>query len=150
MLNDAADTCNPDTINGNDADDDTMMIGAAMQLRLASQPNTRLCPNTAGKYCKGGTDTLSAPFRFCEATLYRGNTCWPGPTIPLHAINTTDYGLLNFTNQKNAVKGKSIRHGPLHHQVACLLRALRCRVTYLQAHHAPSNTPLFAYTKNGQ
>ena len=56
-----------------------------------------------------------------------------------------NFVLLTFSDQKNAVRGERIGHSLSGHPLFCPVNALIRRCRHLQAHRAPSDTPLCAY-----
>jgi len=87
----------------------------------------------------------AAPFRFANVHLFCGNR-------KLHLERASDQELwsatfvgLEFTNQKNCVKGEIIGLGRSGSDLWCPVRASIRRIIALRRHHAPPHTPLHSY-----
>lgn len=95
-----------------------------------------------GKYCKGGTDTLSAPFRLCDVTFFCGEHCFPASTST--AGSAASRTLLPSA-WKNGVNFESMGHSHLFDDVFDPVTIIDRCVTYLLANGAHGGTPLCAY-----
>ncbi len=87
----------------------------------------------------------AAPFRLCDVHLLIHNH----RLHPLHCtpadLALVNYVALEFTTQKNGVRGELIGLGRSGHPIHCPVHALRNRVLHLRAHHAPMTTPIYSY-----
>jgi hypothetical protein len=70
----------------------------------------------------------------------------------LHPLNCTheelqlvNYVALEFTTQKNGVRGELVGLGLSGHPIHCPVQAACNRILHLRAFHAPMTTPLYAY-----
>ena len=68
-------------------------------------------------------------------------------TAPLNdVISPSLVGMsLEFTDQKNAVRGETVGHGASGDPILCPLRASQRRVQHLREHGFPADTPLYTY-----
>jgi len=89
------------------------------------------------------TNPESSPFRLCDVHLFRGNTRLTFAQVTDGPMPT--FAALEFTNQKNGVRGELIGLGPSGDAAFCPVHAIRSRVLHLIQHRAPPTTPLFTY-----
>jgi len=79
----------------------------------------------------------------CDVHLF-----WNGArmsTQQLAAGNIPDFVALEFTNQKNGVRGELIGLGPSGDPSFCPIQAVRSRLLALHLSDAPPETPLYTY-----
>jgi hypothetical protein len=87
----------------------------------------------------------SSPFRLCDLHLMIGTHRLYHLTCPdVDLVNVNFIGL-EFTNQKNGVRGEIIGLGRSGDVGFCPVEALINRVRHLRRHHAPPTTPLYNY-----
>lgn len=87
----------------------------------------------------------STPFRLCDVRLFLGaRRLCVLTTPPDDLLNATFVGL-EFTNQKNAVRGEVIGLARSGSPVWCPVSAVVRRVLYLRPLLAPPTTPLYSY-----
>jgi hypothetical protein len=89
------------------------------------------------------TNPESSPFRLCDVHLFRGNTRLTFAQVSDEPMPS--FAALEFTNQKNGVRGELIGLGPSGDAAFCPVHAIRSRVLHLIQHRAPPTTPLFTY-----
>jgi hypothetical protein len=87
----------------------------------------------------------SCPFRLCDVHLMHGVT----RLDPFHAAEITlrsaTHVALEFTNQKNGVRGELVGLGRSGHPHWCPVVAVIQRVLHLRLHQAAPSTPLYTY-----
>lgn len=91
------------------------------------------------------TNPDAAPFRLRDTHLLINNRRifpYQCTVADLHHVN---YIALEFTTQKNGVRGELVGLGRIGHPTWCPVQALIHRVTHLCTHHAPLDTPLYSY-----
>jgi len=87
----------------------------------------------------------ACPFRLCVVHLLvhdRHLHPYPATEAELQAVN---YVTLEFTNQKNGVRGEMIGLGKSGHSSWCPVLATLSRVRHLCSYNAPLSTPLYSY-----
>ena len=110
-----------------------------------------------GEYAKAASaEGRSSPFRMQDvrllATDNTSTTAVKRIVSPLTASlnDVNDPAIcgmsLEFTDQKNAVRGETVGHGSSGHAKLCPVRASQRRITHLREHNYPSDTPLYTYT----
>ena len=96
-----------------------------------------------GKYTGSASDTC--PFRLADVQLFAGPRRLPLATAPAEHLLSATFATLEFTEQKNGVRGEVIglaRSGnPQFCPVICMAR----RVLHLRQHAAPAAVPLASY-----
>jgi hypothetical protein len=97
-----------------------------------------------GKYTE--TDNPdAAPFRLCNIHLLHHNTRLNPVTCPEpHLLSATTVAL-EFTAQKNGVRGELVGLGWSGHPFFCPVLAMIWRVCHLQLHIAHPTTPIYTY-----
>jgi len=85
----------------------------------------------------------SYPFRMCDVHLF-GNGARMS-TQQLAAGSIPNFVALEFTNQKNGVRGELIGLGPSGDPSFCPIQAVRHRLLALHFSDAPPETPLYTY-----
>eukprot|EP00978_Attheya_sp_CCMP212_P018107 scaffold49174_cov31-Attheya_sp.AAC.1 len=70
-------------------------------------------------------------------------------TAPDQHLLSATHVTLEFTDQKNCVKGENIVAGHAGSDRACTVRAIARRITHLHEAAAPRNYPLCAYSAGG-
>ena len=96
-----------------------------------------------GEYTEKSED--STPFRACDATLFMGEQPISYVTASTAFINVADFLTLEFTTQKNAVRGEVVGHGATPDPKACPVAAAKRRLLHLLEHEAPPETTLCSY-----
>jgi hypothetical protein len=87
----------------------------------------------------------AAPFRLCDVHLLINNRHLNVYTATDAMLNSVNYIALEFTSQKNGVRGEFIGLGRSGHLTWCPVKALLNRVKHLRIHQAPPTTPLYSY-----
>ena len=95
-----------------------------------------------GEHTKNSTDTA---FRLIDVALYREQTRLNLLTAPVEQLQQASSLTLEFTTQKNGVKGEKITHGRSGHPLACPVLAVVRRVCYHRLHQSPNTSPLCQY-----
>ena len=98
-----------------------------------------------GEYANSSGDALH-PFRLADVECKIGAL----HLFDLHLASPTQlasatFVSLTFTSQKNGIKGEKLAHVSNHQPSACPVRAVLRRVAHLNAHNAPTTTPLHIY-----
>jgi len=99
-----------------------------------------------GEYTGAASD--STPFRFQDVTLLSGNTKLPIFTAPLTVLDTATFVTLEFTTQKNGVRGEVIGLARSGNPTFCPVLTMIRQIKHLRLHHAPPATPLATYYHN--
>jgi len=97
-----------------------------------------------GEYVLSSADE-AAPFRLQDVHLFRGATKLPILTAPTADLHAATYCGLEFSTQKNGVKGEIIGLGRSGHSFWCPVLAVVRRVLALRSWQASGSTPLHAY-----
>jgi len=91
----------------------------------------------------------STPFRLQDVHLHIGNTRIPHLTCPLHQLRAATFVCLEFTTQKNGVRGELIGLGRSGNPVFCPVQACINRVEHLRPYSALPASPLYTFFHNG-
>jgi len=92
----------------------------------------------------------SAPFRLQDVHLFRGSLKLNVFTTSEADLGTATFCGLEFSTQKNCVKGEVIGLGLSRHPDWCPVRATVRLVVRLRRANAPPHTPLHAYLHHGR
>jgi hypothetical protein len=87
----------------------------------------------------------AAPFRLTDVHLLIHNRRLHPLTASAQELEQVNYIALEFTTQKNGVRGELVGLGRSGHPKHCPVVALINRVKHLRQHHAPLTTPLYSY-----
>jgi hypothetical protein len=87
----------------------------------------------------------SSPFRLQDVHLHSGPTRLLHLTCPLPSLHSATFVCLEFTNQKNGVRGELIGLGRSGNPAFCPVQACVNRIIHLRHHHSTPATPLYAY-----
>jgi hypothetical protein len=127
---------------------------ACTTLRLASHPRSTALADMLtlgfffllrpGEYAHT-SNPESAPFRLVDVHLRHNDIRINHLRCPLHALSTATFVCLEFTIQKNGVRGELIGMGPSGHPTFCPVKTCISRVLHLCQHNAPPTTPLYSY-----
>jgi hypothetical protein len=97
-----------------------------------------------GEYAQ--TDNAeSMPFRLCDVHLHAGPHRLAHLWCALPSLDSATFVCLEFTNQKNGVRGELIGLGRSGNPTFCPVQACINRVKPLRQFNAPPTTPLYAY-----
>ena len=96
-----------------------------------------------GEYTANRTDTT--PFRFCDVGLRSNVVHLNILTCSIPDISMADFATLEFTTQKNGVRGEVIGLARSHHPTVCPVKSIIHRIKHLRLHHAPPTTPISKY-----
>eukprot|EP00980_Cylindrotheca_fusiformis_P029294 scaffold22879_cov191-Cylindrotheca_fusiformis.AAC.4 len=96
-----------------------------------------------GEYTGRRSD--SAPFRLADVTFYVGGLRLETSSAPLPQLLSATFVTLEFTTQKNGVRGEVIGHGLSTHPHFCPVRSAARRVAHLRSHAASPTMPLASY-----
>jgi hypothetical protein len=66
-------------------------------------------------------------------------------TCPVHELYSATFACLEFTNQKNGVRGELIGLGRSGNAAFCPVTSLISRIIHLRQHNATPDTPLYTY-----
>jgi hypothetical protein len=92
-----------------------------------------------------GTTSASQPFQLQDITFYIGNMRLATATASPAQLAASTFVTLEFTTQKNAVRGEVIGHGLSQDPHFCPVRAAARRATHLRHFTAPMHSPLASY-----
>jgi hypothetical protein len=95
-----------------------------------------------GEYLLNAKD--AHPFALRDLRVWVGTQIIDHLTAPLHMLQRATFISLEFTTQKNAVRGEVIGHGCTSHTWACPTKALLRRLIHLRSHNALPSTKLCA------
>jgi hypothetical protein len=92
----------------------------------------------------------STPFRLCDTHFAHDATRLPWDTSTEAQLRSSTYAALEFTMQKNGVRGERIGLSRSGDPSICPVATLATRVLSLRRAHAPPTTPLYTYYDRGQ
>ena len=102
-----------------------------------------------GEYTRPSED--STPFWACDATLFLpGEIPLSYATYSEDQLSQANFVSMEFTTQKNAVRGERVGHGSNSSPTANPVEAVKRRFQHLRAHNAPPDTALCTYYWNHQ
>lgn len=90
-------------------------------------------------------EARSQAFLFCHIHFTINGTIYNGPSAPLYDENDLfriEYATLEFSDQKNAVRGEQVGHKPNKDPFFCPAKALGRLAMHLRKHHAPRTHPI--------
>jgi hypothetical protein len=90
----------------------------------------------------------STPFRSQDIHLHAGPTRLSHLLCPLQTLDSATFVCLEFTNQKNGVRGELIGLGRSSNPTFCPVQSCINQVKHLRQHHANPTMPLYAYYNN--
>ena len=102
-----------------------------------------------GEYALSSEENRSTPFRLRDVLFSAGARHLSTFAASFAELDSASFVKLVFSDQKNAVRGESIGHGPTNHSYVGPIQALSRRVQHLRMHNAPPDTPLHAVFVNG-
>jgi hypothetical protein len=85
----------------------------------------------------------AAPFRLCDVHLLLHQRRLDIYTCPEHELDHATHLALEFTNQKNGVRGELVGLGRSQHPILCPVSAMICRLKHLRLHNAPLTAPIY-------
>jgi hypothetical protein len=91
----------------------------------------------------------AAPFHLCDVHLNLHNRRLNPLICSEQDLHAATYVGLEFTTQKNGVRGETVGLGWSGHPTLCPVLALIQHLLHLHAHRAPLTTPLYAYHNIG-
>ena len=97
-----------------------------------------------GEYAASSSD-MAAPFRLQDVHLFAGRFKLDLATASNAMVWSDTYVALEFTTQKNGVKGELIGLGKSGQDFWCPVRAVIRRVLHLRQHHAAAPTSLHCF-----
>jgi hypothetical protein len=87
----------------------------------------------------------STPFRLQDVRLYRNQLCLDYARAPLQHLHTATAVALEFTNQKNGVRGELVGLHRSGHPTLCPVVAIVNRLIHLRLHRASPTTFLYQH-----
>ena len=96
-------------------------------------------------------DARSQAFLFKHIHFTIDGAIYNGPSAPLNDENDLfriTYATLEFSDQKNAVRGEQVGHKPNKDPFFCPAKALGRLVMHLRKHKAPADTPIHMHYNN--
>ncbi|MFN9979934.1 MAG: hypothetical protein ACK53Y_08485, partial [bacterium] len=97
-----------------------------------------------GEYAYTDNEDAS-PFRLSDVHLLIHNRRLNHSTCTPEDLQRVTYVALEFTTQKNGVRGELIGLGRSGHPTWCPVKTLINRIQHLRQHNAPPTTPLYSY-----
>jgi hypothetical protein len=97
-----------------------------------------------------GTQSESTPFRVQDISLFYGNRRLNLATCTDAEISSATFGVLEFTTQKNGVRGECIGLGLSGDAWLCPVKALGRRVLHNRRHQSPPTAPIAQYFHNNK
>jgi len=85
----------------------------------------------------------ATPFRLCDVHLLLHQRRLDIYTCPEHELDHATHLALEFTNQKNGVRGELVGLGRSQHPILCPVSAMICRLKHLRLHNAPLTAPIY-------
>jgi hypothetical protein len=102
-----------------------------------------------GEYAK--TENADAtPFRLCDVHLLCNRVRLDVMACTETDLNSANFVALEFTNQKNGVRGELVGLGRSGHPILCPVIAMIQRFRHFRLHRAPAQSPLYAYHNGSQ
>jgi hypothetical protein len=127
---------------------------ACHTLRLANHPRSHTIADMLtlgfffllrpGEYAHSDNPD-SAPFRLQDVHLCLHNSRLNHLDGPVEYLRLATFVCLEFTTQKNGVRGELIGLGPSGHPAFCPVQAIINRVIHLRQHNAQPTTPLYTF-----
>ena len=96
-----------------------------------------------------GTASESHPFTLADVQLFLGDMRLPLATAPPAQLLAATFVTLEFTTQKNSVRGEVIGQGPSGDPHFCPVRAAARRIIHLRTAAVPPTQPLASYFRPG-
>jgi hypothetical protein len=90
------------------------------------------------------------PFRLQDVSYQSPQGTYNAVTITADELSISTKVHLEFTNQKNGVKGEAITHGDNSHDTISPFKAVTRRVMHLRENRAPASTPLHTVYQEGR
>jgi hypothetical protein len=87
----------------------------------------------------------ASPFRLCDVHIMANNVRLNPLTCNKQQLESASHVALEFTTQKNGVRGELIGLGRSGHPFFCPVLATINRLKHLRLHHAHPTTPLYQY-----
>jgi hypothetical protein len=92
------------------------------------------------------TDNADAhPFRLCDVHILHNNIRIDPMSCPEQHLDNATHVALEFTSQKNGVRGELVGLGRSGHPIMCPVLAASARCRHLRLHRAPLTTPIYTY-----
>ena len=101
-----------------------------------------------GEYTANSSE--SSPFRFCDVRLKTGNCNLDLTSSTTAQLLSATFVTLEFTDQKNGVRGEIIGLSKTTDPALCPVRAVARRIIHLRQHNAPPTSPLAKYFTNNK
>jgi len=93
-------------------------------------------------------ESRSQAFRFQDIHFTIDGKIYNACNAPLHDENDLKritFASLQFSDQKNAVRGEQVGHRPNHDKLLCPVKALARIAMHLKKHKAPPDTPIHTH-----
>jgi hypothetical protein len=87
----------------------------------------------------------AAPFRLCDVHLLHNNIRLNPMACPENTLLAATHVALEFTTQKNGVRGELVGLGRSGHSFMCPVLAAINRLKHMRLHNAHPTTPLYTY-----
>ena len=103
-----------------------------------------------GEYTSGSKSSDTTPFTLADVQIFIGSRRLCLVTTSDAILRRGTFSSLEFTTQKNGVRGEVIGLGRSGSQTLCPVYVLIERIIHLRTHNAPPATPLSSYYANGK
>jgi hypothetical protein len=90
------------------------------------------------------TNPDAAPFRICDIHLIIHNRRLNIQTCSDQDLHAATFVALEFTTQKNGVRGELVGLGRSGHPILCPVQAMIARLKHLRLHNAPHTLPIYS------
>jgi hypothetical protein len=87
----------------------------------------------------------AAPFRLCDVHLITNNVRLDPISCTEQQLTSATFVALEFTTQKNGVRGELVGLGRSGHPILCPVQAMIDRLKQLRLHNAIGTTPLYSF-----
>jgi hypothetical protein len=87
----------------------------------------------------------AAPFRLCDVHVFYNGARLDTLHCPEEHLESANQVALEFTKQKNGVRGELVGLGRSNHNYLCPVKTLIWRLKHLRLHHATPTTPIYKY-----
>jgi hypothetical protein len=100
-----------------------------------------------GEYAFTDNDE-AAPFRLQDIHVFVHAIRLDVSRCSEYQLDSATHVALEFTKQKNGVRGELISHGRSQHEFLCPVKAMIWRLKHLRLHNAHPSTPIYKYHNN--
>ena len=101
-----------------------------------------------GEYTSGSSE--STPFTLADVQMFIGSVRLDHMTCPYAMLHRSTFTSLEFTNQKNGIRGEVIGLGRSGSRIFCPVHIVADRIIHLRMNNAPPGTPLSHFYHRGK